>query len=759
MTPIPDNVEAVIAELPFDEQQIVRAAQAEAEAAEQERLVKLRDLCGRLSTKRDEAIIAKRPIEEEMIRARRLIAGMDFINDTKAQPNSNTRDRGAPVVKLVATRIDRLNARLDEMLFPTQENAWDIEPDGDPEPRMDPATGQPVPIEALKAEAERKATAMKDLIADQLNQCNFSRVGRRMNHDASHIGTGLIMGPMNTLVEKRKFSNGTMALEVISTPTPEMREADPWCFFPDPVDRADRAEFAFYVFLMGQLEVRNLANTPGFDESQIKELLKTKPDLGQLQVNLAKRASELGRREALDGKYPIWRYTGVLEADDLKVLKLCECEDGEEIETPDIAMCDIWYSGEFILSAKIAPIPNDFRIPYYVFAPLSRDDSMCGYPLAVRCEGTYRAANAAFQGMLVNAAVSSAPMLIMVKGKIEPADGVHQVRGPKIFHATEPMSGESLDSYIKVLNIPANTEQAMQVMDRCINLMDEELNTSQWADASTNEDIQTAAGLAMTLNVRSIIQSKWAASADDEIFRPIIERMLWWNLNSDEPAAVALRGNYVVKPLVQSVRLIKDAQAQRLLQAMQMSGSDPRFAGMNDDYDMYVAWLKLCDAPTTFVVDKETWQANKQNTPDPNGELLSAQTALVQAQTALATSKAQTDAQGLQIKQMQAQQQAANDSATQQLNVAKFQQAGDMHYQTIGVQHERNATQIEVAHIREEAELLREQGRNDQAAFLEANAQRIEQQAIDARLAEKGMDTQMAATEIAFKQNTGQPGI
>src|SRR5690606_33283442 len=114
--------------------------------------------------------------------------------------------------------------------------------------------------------------------------------------------------------------------------------------------------------------------------------------------NIAHRNLRLHQTEVTKDRYAVWRYTGVLERDDLELLELCGCEeDGEEVQTeiPPMAMVDLWFCQNQILRARLAPIQNDFRIPYYVFSPFPADDTMFGLSIPELCEDSQKVAESA----------------------------------------------------------------------------------------------------------------------------------------------------------------------------------------------------------------------------------------------------------------------------------------------------------------------------------------------------------------------------
>lgn len=112
------------------------------------------------------------------------------------------------------------------MMVPTNDLTWDLEvaseEDSTPPDNMDVATWQQS-MDALNADAEARCDKMKRVISDQFGACNAPRVFRRCFRDACRIGTGLVMGPLNTLHVQRHFGNGQQGVKVTEKPIPEIR--------------------------------------------------------------------------------------------------------------------------------------------------------------------------------------------------------------------------------------------------------------------------------------------------------------------------------------------------------------------------------------------------------------------------------------------------------------------------------------------------------------------------------------------------------
>lgn len=728
------DMEAVDGTALLDPAAIEAAIEAEREAAAL-RTAKLKALVQKLAAKRDESVRAKRDIDERMANSLRQYYGYTRLDEpTKQFPGPQMSQR-TPKPHLTRARTDRWEARMVDMV---SNNPWALEPEGET--------------------SQASADGMEKAIKDQLNWCKYDKSLRRTCRDAARIGTGLVMGPMKTVRSKRRYVAQSQmpgiqmaGMVVEESIVPEMRCGDLFHFFPEMVESIDKASYAHYLFLMGKTEVSNLK--PGFDEEQINGLLNTDPEIGEVGINIQTRNTFLNRYETLKDRYAVWRFTGVLEKDDLEVLGLCDCSEVDELGNalaPPMAMADIWYSQEFVLRARLMPIPDDFRVPYYLFAPFPIDDSMFGMSLPELAEDSQRVIDSSWMCALHNASVSSGPMVVMRAGMLKPTDDQYQIRGPKVFNLTD--QSVDMEQAIKVINIPNTVDQALMIFDKAVSIMDEELNTAQWASGETASETNTASGLAMIMNVRSILQQKVACAADDGIIEPTITRMVWWN--NEHGTDEAIKGDYCVNPSVQSERLVKDVQAQQT-QAFTMMSADPRFAPYIDNYEVLKGNAALVDAPVEkFIKPRDQVEQEMQQNPPPNVE--AEQAAYLRARAETEAAKARTEEIKAQKELLLIQKEmqplpAANDDLSNAASAIEFQQRE----RELDLKAEDIEARKEIARMREESARLNIAARMKETELKTRELAASKAEKSKADLMREGLKTEQIAQEIAIKQRTG----
>lgn len=674
-----------------------------ADQAEQDRINLVQELVEQLIEKREHVVRARRDIDKRWVDDQRQWDGESRLPNTKEFPSmTNDDNMKPPRPHLTRARCDLWESRMIDLIAPTTEATWDLNPltveDIEPPSGIDPSVWEQC-LRVVKEDAEARALKMKNVVMDQLAACNAVRAKRKMCKDACRMGTGLLMGPMNGVHVRRRYNPppgstalphgpplgapatpqtpapqpqaapagaqqppgqpGTAPAAPPPAPTmsaltpnnqppgppqtvkpwqnvsvtieesivPEIREADPWCFFPDMTSSADKAQFAFYLHWMGEVDLWNFAEFPGVNRDEIIEVIDEKPEYGEIETTMRERNTHSGLREDIADRHAVWRYTGIVDRKYLLALDM-EADQG-------LVCADIWFCNRHILKSKITMLSavKDYRIPYYVFSPFPIDDTMFGASIAYLCRDSQRIADASLLVGLHNLSVTAGPQFIMRRGKLTPADGKYSIRGPKVWYANSD-DETPLDDIFATVQLTNNAEQAFEAFQLAETLMDAELNTQQWASPDTSQPAQSGIGWAMMSNARTILQRRVCATSDDDVDSPMIERMVLWNLLYNERDDI--KGDFDVQPLCQSVRMVKDIQNQQKLFIANNVAQSPMFQSIFSPYDMVADIIRGLDVQVeNWLKPKDQWtqeqaQQAQQASQSPQAQIAAAQLHLTQ---------------------------------------------------------------------------------------------------------------------------------
>ena len=323
-------------------------------------------------------------------------------------------------------------------------------------------------------------------------------------------------------------------------------------------------------------------------------------------------------------------------------------------------------------------------------------------------------------------------------------------RGPKVYSATD--DNIPLDDLMKVWNIPNESQGALTILDRAVAILDEELNTSQWASSEGASEHDTASGLAMIFNSQSILQLMVAATADDDVYEPVITRMIWWN--NDHGTDESIKGDFIVKPLVQSERLVKDVQAQQAQVLAQMS-DNPRFAKFSKDYDLYKYLVGFMDGPVSNLIKTETEVAEESQNQPPDPQQLQAQYLQTRAETEqLRAQKETIVAQTEQIKQQIALLELQGAQNPQGVDPAAVTELG-LKQRELDLKEKQINANLDIAEMREQGQRMVAAAKAAEQRQQAAEFAYEKQQDRQTELMRAGMEAEQTAQEVALKRQYG----
>lgn len=648
----------------------IRSAYGDAQgqgAPVHEQMGVLVDLATRLEPLRDRAIRHKGPIEERIIEALQQYNGW---TDGQTENTKNKPIRGrktadeAPVVHITRQITDQITAKIINMLLPSNERGWDIDPTPDPELQQvmqDPtpvaqapvlnAMGQEMPPEMVEgeqgpktvadlaaeemAEAEERCGRMRTVMDDQMTEAKFSKLGRQVIRSACKVGSGFVHGPImtgRTRVKRSRVESVNDVGEAVAQWVKEIQEdtqpdyafVDPLAFYPEEAESLDVAEWAWVWESMSPSRVEKLKKWPGFMSEQIDTLLKLKPDHGELKSRLAKRRSVEGLYQAEDDKnYSVWRYFGPVP--NATLAQLGEMDIPENADEDDLSrstLAEVWMSQGIVLKVKITPMEETDRLPFYGMCYQESDSSIFGYGVPDQVRDSQAVIDASWHMVLHNAAITAGPLVVRLAGALRPLDGDNNIDGGlKQFEVdTGELPGDyrGMDQLIKVIQIEPRVDQLMAINERAIEHAQRETNFPVMAQGEPTEPVTTSSGLAMLMNAQTVHQRMVAQRWDDDVMIPALEALYDWNMTYHPDDSI--KGDYEIVAHGATRLVNKDMQAQHL-QVIAALSDNPRFQPFSKDYELYKELVKVSEADVErLVISDDEYEALSQAGPSPMEE-------------------------------------------------------------------------------------------------------------------------------------------
>ena len=490
-------------------------------------------------------------------------AGMSSAAEANSAPKIGTQQtaRSTIYVQLTRQKTNAAAARVQEMLFPSDEKNWSIGPT--PEPTLlkavtqhgniawrDPQLGQlphpddPTGERKLTAgdvaaermrEAVERSEAMSKAIADKLEECGYVGHGRQVIMSAGQLGTGIIKGPCVVNATRREWqqhkdATGSVRVLNFSQATkPASFAVSCWDFFPDP-GCGENVQDGGYVFereWASGRKLRELARTKGYKRDAIRECLKE----GAQRVT-STGSSYYEQARSGDGynpqavhtytssRYELWTYVGEVDREDLEALGFDIPEEQRDLASLSAiaVLCN-----DRIIKLALNPMDGgDLPYDVFVWERVAMSPWGVGIPFLMRY--SQRTINAAWRALLDNMGASSGVQIVM-SNDIQPVDGNMQIVGRKIWRAPK---GTEVDKAFKVFEIPSRQADLQAVIRLAMEFADAETSLPQIAQGEQGNAPDTVGGMTMLMNAANTVLKRLARQFDESITKPHIRRYYDW---------------------------------------------------------------------------------------------------------------------------------------------------------------------------------------------------------------------------------------
>jgi hypothetical protein len=595
-------------------------------------------------------------------------------------------------VNITRNKVNAAEARLIDILFPTDDRNWGIQPtpvpylsklskDKDPISNEDGSpfvTDEGVQVQkrdvaqGVMEEARERANSMQDEIDDQLNETNYNAVNRDMVHDACLYGTGILKGPVIIGKTRQKWSEvvdeqGQVAqvIEIVDDLKPGAERVDPWDFFPDMQSRTvDDAEFIFQRHYMSKKALRDLADKPGFLRTQIAEVLKKDADNSHTATHLQEMQSMAGLTSLDNGRFEVWEYHGPVDKEDLIAA-------GVEVDEEDV-FTDyngvVWFSEGRVLKAVINPADTG-DMPYSVFNWEGDDTTLFGVGIPYLMRSSQKVLNATWRMLMDNAGLSVGPQTVINSQVVRPADGNWRLTPHKVWELTD--KNGNVNNVFGSFEINSHMNELISLFQYARQIADEETALPQIAQGEQGSATDTASGMSMLMNSANTMLRRVVKNFDDDVTRPFIKRMYDWNMQFNPKEDV--KGDFSIDARGTSSLLVKEQQAANLMNLMNISAS-PLLQPLTNTAALYRKVVSSMQIEADEIV--KTTEEIELETQKMQQQMEAQQQAMMQAQ--------------------QGQQQAPTGDPLAEQKLALEAQKAEMDMQLKGAQIQAQAQKLQV---------------------------------------------------------------
>lgn len=521
--------------------------------------------------------------------------------------------------------VDMASARVADMLMPTDDRAFAIDPTpipdlvnmskgippkniaasmnmqfmGDPEGAQNWLLQQQDQAQQIMAEAKRKANNAQERIDDWMEECQYTAEGRRALEDAARIGTGILKGPIPRLKKIKVYTeNGLIVQDELK---PASKRIDPWNFYPDPAcgESIHNGGYTWERDRISKRQLRDLKRDSNYISENIDACIQEGPQEAKAQYE--ERPNIDNERK---GMYEIWYYYGVAEREDLDSVG-ASIESKEDVAIPVMI---VMVNNHVIKIAENHLDTGDF--PYDVMVWQRRSGHWAGIGVARQIRTPQRMVTAATRNLMDNAGIAAGPMLVFMQGVLSPADGELSAKPRKVFTVGEDARGiDDARKAIGEIKFDMMVNELIEIINLGLRFAEDVTGMPMILQGQLGKAPDTVGGMQMLFNSASSVLRRLAKLWDDMVTEPHVNRyytyLLQYSEDDDE------KGDFMINARGSSALVERSIQNEQLPQLLNAS-ANPLYK--LDPVKTAQEWLKsLRFDKTKFQFDDENWQKMVEN--------------------------------------------------------------------------------------------------------------------------------------------------
>lgn len=533
------------------------------------------------------------------------------------------------------------------------------------QPMMDQATGQPIMLpetqpakksdvaKAIMDQAKKAADKAKNQVDDWLNECGINGHSRQVVDDAAMIGTGVLKGPFPEMTKKSAVLEGPNGIQLIIKDelAPRSRRISAWNLYPDPSCGTDihRGKFIFEDDEINSRLLGELKADPNYIASAIDRVLEEGPKHAVTGTSKRNRNYQKGSNEL----FQIWYYHGYLSVEDLEACGyefesadqeeegvgligagMSDDEGSETVTDNETAEgeqdgeccatdgnparqehypCIVVMVNDTVIKATVSPFDSG-RFPYNVMRWGYRDDHWAGVGVARMMRTSQDGVNAGVRMLHDNAGVSGAPILVIDRSMIIPADGVWGVGPHKIFYTADDYDGtRNIREAITWILTPSMQGEMMNIIQFWMAMAEKETGLPMLMQGQSGQTEHTLGEAQLLNNNGSSLLRRVTNIYDDDVTKPHIGGYYEWILlHGDDDS---MKGDFTIDALGSSVLIERDQHSQLLMQMLGLS-TNPAYGA--DPEAVYREFLlsQRFDAEKLMLTDEKKAELAKRQPPE-----------------------------------------------------------------------------------------------------------------------------------------------
>jgi hypothetical protein len=544
---------------------------AERALAERQQQPVILGLTGYLRSCWDVAQMAKKPIEQEMLRALRQRNGEYEADKLKA-----IRDQGGSEIYMMITEVKCRAAEswLRDILLDNGSPPWDLQPTPIPDLskkqqgdiqsefaqqvlQLVEQTGQAPDMAqmremremiaqdfrfALLREAQARADRMKIKIQDQFAQGGWAEAFNDFITDLVTFPAAFVKGPVvrrQRALGWETTPTGATVVKPIERLAPEYERVDPFYIYPEPGISNINDGYLFEYHPMTRMMLSDLIGVPGYDEDAIRKVLEI--GNGQSWIN---EDVELIKDEEERKYYSYMRPTEVYDALEFwgKISGKMLREWGlSEEEVPDDAReydANVWLVGDYVIRAVLNYDPLGEK-PYTKTSFIKCPGAFWGKGIPKIIEDLQSVCNAAARALVNNMGIASGPQVEVNLERIPSNEDITALAPWKVWQVTNDPAGSSAPA-IRFTQPDSRANELVGVYEKFSRLADDHsgIPAYVYGDLNVQGAGRTSSGLSMLMGAAGKGIRQVVMHIDADVVKPIVLRQFVYNMRYDEDESI-----------------------------------------------------------------------------------------------------------------------------------------------------------------------------------------------------------------------------
>jgi len=588
---------------------------------------------------------SRREVEQEWLDALRAVKGEYGPEQLRVMEEQQALSR--VFIKITTTKTNAAYSRLVDLMFQNVDSFWDIVPSPLAEiPNsikrhirmqaiqellpypIDPRTRnqliqerydemeKALIAEALE-EAEKAAVKMHRQIKDYLISADALTELKKLVREQTTLGTGCLkVATMNIRTHEKWESEGEQwQLNEQQRIEPDVEMASIFDMFPDPYSKDCGApNDLFRRHVLTKHELRELADSPGFEADTIVEILTHSPDGNHVPLDYERELNNLNNADhhyVTTKRYDVLEYWGPVDGEQLMRYGVKDIDAQSEYQG------NIWICDSQMIMARLNPLKPE-AIPYKFVPYETVLHRFWGIGIPYMMNDSQDVMNSAGRALLDNAALTAGPMFQMDVSKLP--EGVSLEDAKKVYPYRmwwyDGQAGEG--PMINAINVASNQGDLSGIFELFRRFADEETSLPSYTHGEQTQSLnKTASGMSMLMTAANVALKSVVKNIDDYVIVPLIESLFNFAMQWSE--IEGKRGDLDVVPMGSAALVAKELQSERMMNALNVT-MNPILGPMTDHRYLLNEYLKSLDIdPDKALISEEMLNAQPDALIPPGG--------------------------------------------------------------------------------------------------------------------------------------------